>query len=162
MKHSILILIAIATWSTAASAQRVETPSQEETLAKWPWSISLQTAPFKQQKVQFTLAPKEGMEYKYRLEKDAGMLYAWTATGELYWELHSEPEGAPRGYAEWFDTDFGERSNGVYNAQFSGIHGWWWENKGEQPVTITLTTSGLYTEAREYRAGQPVRITPIE
>jgi len=147
----------------AASAQEpVKSPTQQETLAKWPWSISLQTVPFKQETVRFTLAPKEGMEYKYRLERGSGMHYSWTATSELFWELHSQPDGAPRGYAEFFDTNGGDRSHGTYNAPFPGIHGWWWENKSDRDVTITLSTSGFYTESHEFRKGQPVKMTPIK
>jgi hypothetical protein len=159
----LMILVGIALSVAAASAQEpVKSPTQQETLAKWPWSISLQTAPFKQETVRFTLAPKEGMEYKYRLERGSGMHYSWTATSELFWELHSQPDGAPRGYAEFFDTNGGDRSHGTYNAPFPGIHGWWWENKSDRDVTITLSTSGFYTESHEFRKGQPVKMTPIK
>jgi len=159
----VMILAGVALSVAAASAQEpVKSPTQQETLAKWPWSISLQTAPFKQETVRFTLAPKEGMEYKYRLERGASMHYSWTATSELYWELHSEPDGVPRGYAEFFDTNGGSDSHGTYNAPFPGIHGWWWENKSDRDITITLQTSGFYSESREFRKGQPVKVTPIK
>lgn len=29
-------------------------------------------------------------------------------------------------------------------APFNGIHGWYWRNQGETPVTLTLKTSGFY------------------
>ena len=154
----LIVFIVFAVGTFALHAQEpLKLPTQAETLAKWPWSIAVHTAPFKQETVKFTLAPKEGMEYKYRLEKGSSMLYSWNATSELYWELHSEPEGSPRGYAEFFDTNGGDRSNGVYNAPFSGIHGWWWENKSDRDVTITLSTAGFYSESREFRKGQPSR-----
>jgi hypothetical protein len=137
-------------------------PTQAETLEKWPWSISVQTAPFRRDAIEIKLAPQEGMEYKYRLNESAGMLYSWTSTGEVHWELHSQPDGAPKGYAEFFDTAAGSASQGVYNAPFPGIHGWWWENKTDRDVTITLTTAGFYTESHEFRHEQPVKITPID
>ena len=101
------VLILLLAGHAVAGQQPVQSPSQDETLAKWPWSISLQTAPFKREAIQITLAPKEGMEYKYRLEKGAGMLYSWASTGVIHWELHSQPDGAPSGYAEFFDTNDG-------------------------------------------------------
>ena len=68
--------------TAALSAQEPPVlPTQAETLEKWPWSISLQTVPFARQSVEITLAPLEGMEYKYRLDKDAGMLYSWDVNG---------------------------------------------------------------------------------
>ena len=156
----VMIVLGVALSVVAASAQEpVKSPTQQETLAKWPWSISLQTAPFKQETVRFTLAPKEGMEYKYRLEQGSGMHYSWTASSELFWELHSQPDNAPRGYAEFFDTNGGNGSHGIYNAPFAGIHGWWWENKSDRDVTITLSTSGFYSESHEFRKGQPVKVT---
>jgi hypothetical protein len=159
----LLIALIVALMTAAAYAQEPpESPSQEETLAKWPWSISVQTAPFSRQSIEIALAPQEGMEYKYRLDEGAGVLYSWTSTGEVHWELHSQPDGAPQGYAEFFDTADGDKSNGVYKAPFPGIHGWWWENTTDQDVTITLTTAGFYTESHEFRRGVPVKITPIE
>ena len=159
----LLSAVIMALMTAAAYAQQPPaSPSQAETLAKWPWSISLQTAPFKRQSIQITLAPKEGMEYKYRIDKGAGMLYSWTSTGDVHWELHSQPDGAPQGYAEFFDTDAGNKSSGVYNAPFPGIHGWWWENQSDRAVTITLTTAGFYTETHEFRRGVPVKITKID
>ena len=152
-----------ALMTTALYAQEPPaSPTQAETLAKWPWSISLQTAPFAQQSIEITLAPLEGMEYKYRLDEDGGMLYSWSSTGEVHWELHSQPDDAPQGYAEFFDTADGNGSHGGYIAPFSGIHGWWWENMSEEEVTITLTTAGFYTESHEFRRGQPVKVTAIE
>jgi hypothetical protein len=157
----VLVLAALATAATPQAQEPVKSPTQAETLAKWPWSISLQATPFKQQSIQIRLAPKEGMEYKYRLEQGAGMLYAWTATGRVHWELHSQPDNAPRGYAEFFDTQDGTGSNGNYHAPFPGIHGWWWENQGDTDVTITLTSAGFYSESHEFRKGVPVKVTPI-
>ena len=158
-----LSAVAVALMTATAYAQQPPaSPTQDETLAKWPWSISLQTAPFKRQSIQITLAPKEGMEYKYRIDKGAGMLYSWTSTGEVHWELHSQPDEAALGYAEFFDTDDGNGSHGMYNAPFPGIHGWWWENQSDREVTIALTTAGFYTETHEFRKGVPVKVTKID
>ena len=162
MTRFLLALTAALMTAALYAKEPPVSPTQAETLAKWPWSISLQTVPFARQSVEIKLAPLEGMEYKYRLDKDAGMLYSWTSTGEVHWELHSQPDDAPQGYAEFFDTAEGNASHGVYNAPFPGIHGWWWENTTDLDVTITLTTAGFYTESHEFRRGQPVKITPIE
>jgi hypothetical protein len=160
------LVLTLAMLLVAATPQAqepaVKSPTQAETLAKWPWSIKLQPAPFKQESIQIRLAPKEGMEYKYRLEEGAGMLYAWTSTGRVHWELHSQPDNAPRGYAEFFDTQQGNGSNGGYQAPFPGIHGWWWENQGDTELTITLTSAGFYSESHEFRKGVPVKVTPIK
>jgi hypothetical protein len=51
------------------------------------------------------------------------MVYSWRATGQVMAELHSEPDGAPIGYAETFDKQQGTQGAGAYTAPFSGIHG---------------------------------------
>jgi len=158
MKRALFVVVGLVAGAATATAQ---SPTHWDTLAKWPWSISLQPAPFRQHSIQLKLAPKEGMEFKYRIDHGGAMLYSWTATSPLYWELHSQPDNAPRGYADFFDINEGRGSHGVYNAPFTGIHGWWWENRSDREVTITLTTSGFYSETHEFRKGVPVTITPL-
>lgn len=92
------------------------------------------------------------VEYKYRLAERASLLFSWAATGEVIYDFHSEPDGAPEGYAQSFEKGRTAQSNGSYAAPFSGIHGWYWENPGAEDVTITLTTAGFYTEATEFHA----------
>jgi hypothetical protein len=130
---------------------------------KFPGAFAAQSAPLRQEVVTITLAPKEGMEYKYRLERNAALLFSWTATAALHFELHSEQDGAPRGTAEFFDRhDEAAAARGVYNAPFPGIHGWYWENRTDREVTITLTTAGFYSESREFRRGMPIKVKPFD
>src|SRR6185312_3757115 len=58
---------------------------------------------FREETVSFTIAPREFMEYKYRLEKGKSLLYSWKATAPVNYELHAEPDGAPRGFAETYE-----------------------------------------------------------
>jgi hypothetical protein len=48
-------------------------------------------------------------------------------------------------------------ASGTMTAPFSGIHGWYWENTTDQAITVTLTSSGYYNIAHEFRDGQPPR-----
>jgi hypothetical protein len=105
----------------------------------------------------FTLAPFESLEYKYRLAEHAGLVYAWEATHELVFDLHAEPDGAEPGYAESFEQGRGVSRAGVYNAPFSGIHGWFWENRSQQDVSVTLRASGFFPAATEFRSGAEIQ-----
>ena len=102
--------------------------------------------------VQLQLAPTEWVESSYRFEKGAGMVYSWKANGEVSYNFHSAPDGAPAGYAESYDAQLSDRADGAYTAPFTGTHGWYWENIGRDYVTIELTTAGFYTSAHEARA----------
>jgi len=114
-------------------------------------AITRQDAAYKTNTASFELGPYEFVEFKYRLEQGATMIYSWSATGPVIYDFHSEPDGAPAGYAESFDKAQTPAAHGSYKAPFSGIHGWFWENPGTKVVTITLTTAGFYTTAQEFR-----------
>ena len=38
--------------------------------------------------------------------------------------------------------------DGVLEAAFNGSHGWFWRNRGDAPVTITLRTAGDYAQIK--------------
>jgi hypothetical protein len=112
---------------------------------------------FNTETVEFKVAAREGMEYKYRLDKGEALLYSWKATGPVNVEFHAEPDGAPRGYAQSYEKSRGSAASGTLTAPFPGIHGWFWENLGNQEITVTLTSSGFYNLSHEFRSGQPVK-----
>ena len=87
-----------------------------------PGAFVAQPSLFKTDSIEIRLAPKEGMEYKYRLEKGAALVFSWTATAPVHYELHSEPDAGPKGYAETFDKhDSRDAAHASYVAPFSGI-----------------------------------------
>jgi len=113
--------------------------------------VVAQPQPFARDEEAFVIAPGQGMEYKYRLEKGEPLLYSWTATALVHFEFHAEPDGAPRGYAQTYEKhDATQDASGTLTAPFSGIHGWYWENRTKQPVTVTLRSAGFYNLAHEF------------
>ena len=117
-------------------------------------AIAAQPAAHLHDSIDFVLGPYQFVEYKYWIEAGAGMVFSWNATRTVTYDFHSEPEDAPAGYAESFDRRDSDRAHGTYRAPFSGVHGWYWENGGGGDVTIRLTTSGFYSEPREYFEGR--------
>jgi hypothetical protein len=120
--------------------------------------LAAQDKPFQQESVDFKLKPREGMEYKYRLDKGEALLYSWNATAPVNYELHAEPDGAPAGYAQSYEKkNASTGASGTLTAPFPGIHGWYWENTTDQDVTVTLKTAGFYNLAHEFRNDQPTK-----
>jgi hypothetical protein len=120
--------------------------------------VATQDKPFQQESVDFKLAPHEGMEYKYRLEKGEALLYSWNASGPVNYEFHAEPDGAPAGYAQTYEKKSAQlQATGTLTAPFPGIHGWYWENTTDKEVTVTLKSAGFYNLAHEFRNGQPTK-----
>ena len=113
--------------------------------------IETEPGEYRLDSAELVVRPSEWVEYTYRIEEGGGMLFSWQATGELSYNFHSAPDGAPPGYAESFDAQENDQAHGSYTAPFSGIHGWYWENNGNDYVTISLTTAGFYSSAQEAR-----------
>lgn len=99
---------------------------------------------------EIKLAPGEGMEIKYHMQKGAGLVYSWKATGKVLFEFHGEPDQKPAGavedYYESYKNDMqgNDSSHGTFIAPSTGIHGWFWDNESGEPVTVNLVTAGFY------------------
>jgi hypothetical protein len=103
------------------------------------------------------LRPGDGVEIKYHMQKGAAMVYAWKADGKVQFEFHGEPDQKPRpDYFESYELDnkIGQdHSFGSFTAPTTGIHGWFWENKGKKEVQIHLTTAGFFDSAKMFAGG---------
>jgi len=136
----------------AGGAPAAEAPPPESLEPVRPGANTAQTIPLKQDTVSFKLGPFEGIEYKYRMEKGAGMVYSWTSTGKVRFDFHGEPQGAPKGYAESYEMAEGQKAAGSFFAPTTGIHGWFWENLSTDDITVTLTSTGFYASGIEFSA----------
>jgi hypothetical protein len=118
-----------------------------------------QSHSYKVDSEDLSLGPGEGVEIKYHMQKGAGMIYSWKATGNVAFEFHGEPDNKPnKDYFESYELDDQpgkDHSYGSFTAPTTGIHGWFWENKGKKQVDIHLTTAGFYDSAKMYAGEKP-------
>ncbi len=140
--------------SAVVETARVEgsapTPVSRGPLVEYP-------GPFTFDVYEVVLQPYEFVEYKYRLEQGATMAYSWTASAPVRHDFHGEhtargADGKP--VAESYDTRDRKNADGTFTAPFAGIHGWFWENTGEEPVSVRLVSSGFYSAATEFRSNR--------
>ena len=103
--------------------------------------------------VEFQLEPFQSVEYKYLLDLDASMVFSWVADGEVYYDMHAEPSGLGAEYAESFEQGDADRRMGSFHAPFAGIHGWFWENRSLDSVTIKVYSSGFYQSSTVFGDG---------
>jgi hypothetical protein len=94
--------------------------------------------------VEFFLEPFQSVEYKYTMDIDAPLVFSWSADGELYYDMHAEPAGLGGEFAESYEQGDSTEKMGSYHAPFTGIHGWFWENRSSRDVTIKLYSAGFY------------------
>lgn len=120
-------------------------------------------ATYKTDSEDLTLAPGDGVEIKYHLQKGASMVYSWKATANVQYEFHGEPDKKPNpDYFESYELNdkLGKSdSYGAFIAPTTGIHGWFFENKANKSVSIHLVTAGFYDSAKMYSDGPPRALT---
>jgi hypothetical protein len=112
-----------------------------------------QPAAYRSDTLDFRLAPNEWVEYKFRLAQGRALLYSWTSTDPIVYDMHSEQDGAPPESAQRFESDEKQQDFGTYTAPFSGIHGWYFQNQFDRPLAVQLKVAGFYTEIHEFHEG---------
>jgi hypothetical protein len=118
---------------------------------------------------ELKLESGEGIEIKYHMQKGAGMVYSWTASRNVQYEFHGEPDVKPAGAGEDYfesyekdDTAGQKESHGTFNAPSTGIQGWFWDNESAGPVTIKLVTAGFYDYILQNKDDVKTRLQPTD
>lgn len=108
-----------------------------------------EVAPARTDEISVTLTPGEGTEVKLAMKRGAKVDYAWSAAGGVVnFDLHGDGGGESISYVKGRGLPSDE---GVLEAAFDGIHGWFWRNRTGGDVTVTLRVSGDYTDIKEMK-----------
>jgi hypothetical protein len=101
--------------------------------------------------MQITLAPDEGTEIKTVMQKGGRLEYEWwTDGGAANFDVHGDSRALGIDYHS-YGKGSEERAAGSIEAAFDGSHGWFWRNRGSTPMTITLKTSGAYSNIKQMK-----------
>lgn len=122
-------------------------------LAKGENPFEEQLVVHRQDSVEFVLEPFQSVEYKYLMDLDASMVFSWVADGEVYYDMHAEPAGLGEEYAESYEQGNADRRMGSFHAPFTGIHGWFWENRTLDTVVVKLYSAGFYVNSTVFADG---------
>ncbi len=94
--------------------------------------------------IAFTLEPGEFTEIKLHMTEGNEAQYAWVAEGgRINFDLHAHGGGKSHTYEKGRGKTSGE---GSMLAPFAGEHGWFWRNRDNAAVTVTLHLNGVYSE----------------
>lgn len=132
-----------------AKAKPIATPAPPAGEPASRTIASAQEAAYRSDTRSVTIPPGKGLEIKTRLEKGAALIYSWKTEGgaPVNHDFHGEPAGAKGDEYESFLKQAGvSESRGVLVAPFTGTHGWFWGNRTDAPVVVTLQASGFYTD----------------
>ena len=93
-----------------------------------------------------TLLPDGWTEIKLVMEEGASVKYAWFTNAELVnYDTHGDSKPLDISY-HGYEKGSKQHDEGVLTAKFSGNHGWYWRNRTDKTMTITLNTSGIYQD----------------
>jgi len=99
--------------------------------------------------LSFTLTPGQGTEIKMKMKEGEKAQYAWTVQGGVVnFDTHGDALGKSISYEKGraMASDEGELV-----AAFTGNHGWFWRNRGQADVTVTLKTGGAYSDIKRVK-----------
>jgi hypothetical protein len=132
-------------------------------------TFAAQPAGYKIDSRELKLGPGEGIEIKYHMQKGSGMVYSWTASRKVQYELHGEPDVKPAGAGEDYfesydkdDADGKKESHGTFTSPSTGIQGWFWDNESSAPVNIKLVTAGFYDYILQNKDDVKTRLQPAD
>lgn len=97
--------------------------------------------------ISFTLEPGEHAEWKLAMTKGQTAFYRMTVTGgRVNFDLHGHGNGKNATYEQARGSS---GSEGPLVAQFDGDHGWFWRNRDNADVTVTLQLRGEYQALKD-------------
>lgn len=104
----------------------------------------------KSDEVTVTLRPGEASEIKLEMLDKATVSYEWITNGvPVNHDTHGEPYNGPNGYYHSYSKGKQVKGDkGKFTAIFDGTHGWFWRNRSNSDVTITLKTKGEYLSVK--------------
>ncbi|WP_375197131.1 hypothetical protein [Sphingobium sp.] len=121
-----------------AKASDMPTPTKDSISRSTPW---------RQDEMTITLPPHSGQEVKAHMQKGDSFIFSWTSSGPIKAEMHGEELNAPDdAFTDYWKELEISGGQGDFTAPFAGIHGWYFRNKGETPVTVTVKTVGFYKD----------------
>ncbi len=105
--------------------------------------------------VEFELGPFQSVEYKYLMDLDAPLVFSWLAEGEVYYDMHAHTETTEEEeeVVQIYEQGTAGRRMGSMHAAFTGLHGWFWENRSAQTILVRLYTAGFYQTSTVFRDG---------
>jgi hypothetical protein len=121
--------------AAAAPAAPLAQQTQATIARATPWRTDARTV---------TIAPHSGIELKAGMQAGDSLVFRWTATGPVKMDMHGEKSISSADFSTYWKQKGLKEAQGAFTAPFAGIHGWYWRNQGETPVTLTVRTTGFY------------------
>ncbi|MFW7342386.1 transmembrane anchor protein [Pollutimonas sp. H1-120] len=134
---------------TPTVSQPLQSPAPVAQASGAPSNTQATAAPAqagRSDEMSITLKPGQGAEVKLVMAAGAKANFSWTANGAVVnYDTHGDGGGRSISYEKGRGV---ANDEGVLDAAFDGNHGWFWRNRTESDVTVTLRTNGDYAELK--------------
>ena len=95
--------------------------------------------------MEFVIAPDEAIEIKLEMKKGSIAKYKWTTqNGGLNYNLHGDGHKGSQKSISYKKGRMTNSDSGEFKSKFDGYHGWFWRNRNNESVTVTLEIIGDY------------------
>lgn len=97
----------------------------------------------------------EALEYKLGILEGDTVAYEWSVAManpqllEVEFHGHTDRVGDEPGLLMYYKIHNEGKESGTLKAPFSGIHGWYLNNRSDEDIVVTLNVSGFYTELEQ-------------
>ena len=113
--------------------------------AKDELMVESETGKENQDVMEFVIPPDEAIEIKLEMKKGSIAKYKWTTkNGGLNYNLHGDGHKGSQKSISYKKGRMTSSDSGEFKSEFDGYHGWFWRNRNNESVTITLETIGDY------------------
>lgn len=106
-------------------------------------AVSLATGPYRRSALTVILAPGKGAEVKAQLKAGEGLVFHWSASADVAVDMHGERLNAKNAWTSYAVESSQHESSGTFVAPFEGSHGWYWKNRGTEPITVEIEVTGF-------------------
>ena len=149
---------------TALSASETEVASVDTSAAMQPGNVAAappaaqaaapivtsSEVPYRSDEITLTLQPNEGKEIKASMREGEQFVFSWKVDGgKVNFDMHGERVNAGSDFTSYWKDTQQSGAQGIFVAPFEGTHGWYWRNRGNQPVTVTVNVSGFYASLKQ-------------
>jgi hypothetical protein len=140
-----VVILAFSSFTAIAQVEWNDIPLTEGTFHEG-------AVPFKQSESEILVPAGDGPEFKLAMNAGDTIVYAWTsdiadpALMDVEFHGHTDPVDG-MGDLMFYKVHNEGRESGTMTAPFTGIHGWWLNNRSDKDVTVKLTVAGFYEDA---------------
>jgi len=100
--------------------------------------------------VEITIEPGQAIEIKLEMNSGSLVQYEWKTTkGGLNYNLHGDGYKGSQQFISYKKGRMVPSDSGELKAEFDGYHGWFWRNRENFLVTVSLQTSGDYIQIKQ-------------